>query len=63
LSIEAFFPTGAATDIAAACLIVFRNEQAAKDLFTAPRIKELLNDRTNYTDLMPVQNLVTELKA
>jgi len=61
LSIEAFFPAGQDTDIVAACLIVFRDEQAEKDVFSSPRSGELARDLTNYTDLTPLQSLLTDL--
>ncbi|WP_348266162.1 hypothetical protein P8936_09550 [Edaphobacter paludis] len=49
LSIEAFFPADKETDIVAAAQINFRDEQAVAEVFSAPRIEELLGDRTNYT--------------
>jgi len=61
LSIEAFFPAGHETDIVAATQIIFRDEEAVAAVFSAPRIDELLGDRTNYTELMPTQSLLTAL--
>jgi uncharacterized protein (TIGR02118 family) len=61
LSIEAFFPAGQETDIVAACQIIFRDEKAVTDVFSAPRVEELLGDRANYTNLLPTQNLLTAL--
>jgi hypothetical protein len=63
LSIEAFFPTSAATNIVAASVIVLRDEQAERDLFSSPRFSELVNDLPNYTNLMPEQSLVAHLSA
>jgi len=61
LSIEAFFPAWQETDIVAACIIVFRDEQAEKDVFSSPRSGELADDLVNYTDIMPSQSLLTAL--
>jgi len=63
LSIEAFFPTSAATNIVAASLIVLRDEQAERDLFSSPRFNELINDLSNYTNLMPEQSLMAHLSS
>lgn len=63
LSIEAFFPTSAATEIVAASVIVLRDEQAERDLFSSPRFNELVNDLPNYTNLTPEQSIVTHLSA
>ena len=61
ISIEAFFPAGKDSDIVAAGLIVYRDEQAEKEFFSSPRIGELVNDLANYTDLTPSQSLLTDL--
>ena len=53
LSIEALFPASTATDIVAATVIVLRDEQAERNLFSSPRFSELVNDLTNYTNLQP----------
>jgi len=63
LSVEGFFPSGAETDILAINLIVFRDEQAERDLFCSPRFAELVNDVPNYTNLMPEQSLVPHLTS
>ena len=63
LSIEALFPTIAATNIVAACVIELREEQAERDLFSSPRFSELVNDLPNYTNLLPEQSLVAHLSA
>lgn len=63
LSIEAFFPPSAATEIVAASVIVLRDEQAERDLFSSPRFNELVNDLPNYTNLTPEQSIVTHLSA
>ena len=63
LSIEAFFPTSTATNIVAASVIVLRDEQAERDLFSSPRFSELVNDLPNYTNLLPEQSLVAPLSA
>jgi hypothetical protein len=44
-------------------VIVLRDEQAERDLFTSPRLSELVNDLPNYTNLMPEQSLVVHLSA
>lgn len=63
LSIEALFPAGTATDMVATTLIVLRDEQAERDLFSSPRFGELVNDGTNYTNLQPEQSIVAHLSA
>ena len=63
LSVEGFFPAGSETDILAITVIVFRDEQAEKDLFAAPRFAELVSDLPKYTNLMPEQSLVPHLTA
>jgi len=63
LSIEALFPASTATDIVAATVIVLRDEQAERNLFSSPRFSELVNDLTNYTNLQPEQSLVSHLSA
>src|SRR5271166_4512677 len=55
------FPAGHETDIVEACHIIFRDEDAAAKVLSAPRIEELLGYRTNYKDLMPSQSLLTAL--
>jgi hypothetical protein len=63
LSIEAFFPTSRATNIVAASVIVLRDEEAERDLFSSSRFSELVNDLPNYTNLLPEQSLVAHLSA
>ena len=63
LSIEAFFPASTSTDMVAAGVIVFRDEQAERDLFSSPRFMELVNDLPNYTNLQPEQSIVAHLSA
>lgn len=63
LSIEVFFPTSAATNIVAASVIVLRDEQAERDLFSSPRFSELVNDLPHYTNLQPERSLVAHLSA
>lgn len=63
LSIEAFFPASAATNILAASVIVLRDEQAERDLFSSPRFSQLVDDLPNYTNLMPEQSLVGHLSV
>jgi hypothetical protein len=44
-------------------VIVLRDEEAERDLFSSSRFSELVNDLPNYTNLLPEQSLVAHLSA